>query len=153
MAMNRIQFQPGLSLPDFLKAYGTELQCEQALAAVRWPDGFRCPRCEGAGHSVFRDGPRQVFQCTGCRHQASLIAGTVFQGTKLPLTTWFLAIYFDQPGQDRPVGLGAEAPTGCELSHGVADPSQIAIRFHTNLRDWDSAICVVWRVLGQYYFL
>ena len=28
-----------------------------------------------------------------CRHQASLIAGTVFQGTKLPLTTWFLAIY------------------------------------------------------------
>ena len=93
MAMNRIQFQPGLSMPEFLKAYGTELQCEQALAAARWPDGFRCPRCQGAGHSVFRDGPRQVFQCTGCRHQASLIAGTIFQGTKLPLTTWFLAFY------------------------------------------------------------
>lgn len=93
MAMNRIQFQPGLSMPEFLKAYGTELQCEQALETVRWPDGFRCPRCEGAGHFVFRDGPRKVFQCTGCRHQASLIAGTVFQGTKLPLTTWFLAIY------------------------------------------------------------
>ena len=93
MAMNRIQFQPGLSMPEFLKDYGTELQCEQALATVRWPDGFRCPRCKGAGHSVFRDGPRKVFQCTGCRHQASLIAGTVFQGTKLPLTTWFLAIY------------------------------------------------------------
>lgn len=93
MAMNRIQFQPGLSMPEFLKDYGTELQCEQALATVRWPDGFRCPRCKGAGHFVFRDGPRKVFQCTGCRHQASLIAGTVFQGTKLPLTTWFLAIY------------------------------------------------------------
>lgn len=93
MAMNRIQFQPGLSMPKFLKDYGTEFQCEQALATVRWPDGFRCPRCEGAGHFVFRDGPRKVFQCTGCRHQASLIAGTVFQGTKLPLTTWFLAIY------------------------------------------------------------
>jgi hypothetical protein len=36
---------------------------------------------------------RKVFQCIACRHQASLIAGTVFQGTKLPLTTWFLAIY------------------------------------------------------------
>ena len=30
---------------------------------------------------------------TGCRHQTSLIAGTFFQGTKLPLTIWFLAIY------------------------------------------------------------
>lgn len=93
MAMNRIQFQSGLSMPKFLKDYGTEAHCEQALEAVRWPDGFRCPRCAGAAHCVLRDGVRKVFQCNACRHQASLIAGTVFQGTKLPLTTWFLAIY------------------------------------------------------------
>lgn len=37
MAMNRIQFQAGLSLPEFLKDYGTEAQCEQVLQAVRWP--------------------------------------------------------------------------------------------------------------------
>jgi hypothetical protein len=93
MAMNRIQFQPGLSMPEFLKGYGTEAQCEQALEAVRWPEGFRCPRCDGAAHYVVRDGVRKVFQCVACRHQASLIAGTLFQGTKLPLTTWFLAVY------------------------------------------------------------
>lgn len=93
MAMNRIQFQAGLSMPAFFKDYGTEAQCEQALEAVRWPAGFRCPRCEGAAHYVLRDGSRKVFQCRGCRHQASLIAGTLFQGTKLSLTTWFLAIY------------------------------------------------------------
>jgi hypothetical protein len=34
-----------------------------------------------------------LFQCQACRHQTSLIAGTVMQGTKLPLTVWFLAIY------------------------------------------------------------
>ena len=93
MAMNRIQFQPGLSMPDFLKDYGTEGQCEQALEAIRWPNGFGCPRCGHAVHCVLRDGVRKVFQCNACRHQASLIAGTVFQGTKLPLTIWFLAIY------------------------------------------------------------
>jgi len=93
MAMNRIQFQPGLSMPEFLKDYGTEAQCEQALEALRWPEGFRCPRCAGAAHYVVRDGVRKVFQCAACRHQASLIAGTIFQGTKLPLTIWFLAIY------------------------------------------------------------
>src|SRR3546814_12130367 len=35
MAMNRIQFQPGLSMPEFVKNYGTEMQCEQALEAAR----------------------------------------------------------------------------------------------------------------------
>jgi len=40
MAMNRIQFQPGLSMPEFLKGYGTEAQCEQALEVTRWPEGF-----------------------------------------------------------------------------------------------------------------
>ena len=93
MAMNRIQFQQGLSMPEFLKDYGTEAQCEQALEAVRWPEGFRCPRCDGIAHYVVRDGVRKVFQCVACRHQTSLIAGTLFQGTKLPLTTWFLAVY------------------------------------------------------------
>lgn len=93
MAMNRIQFQPGLSMPEFLKGYGTEAQCEQALEAVRWSNGFCCPRCGHTAHYVLRDGARKVFQCNACRHQASLIAGTLFQGTKLPLTIWFLAIY------------------------------------------------------------
>ena len=37
--------------------------------------------------------PHKVFQCNACRHQTSLIAGTVLQGTKLALTVWFLAIY------------------------------------------------------------
>ena len=93
MAMNRIQFQPGLSLPDFFSSYGTELQCVQALEAVRWPKGFICPRCTQTAHCVLRGGTHKVFQCNTCRHQTSLIAGTLFQGTKLHLTVWFLAIY------------------------------------------------------------
>ncbi len=34
MPMNREQFQPGLSLPEFTKLYGTEAQCEAALVQV-----------------------------------------------------------------------------------------------------------------------
>ena len=36
---------------------------------------------------------RKTFQCNTCHHQTSLIAGTLFEGTKLGLTVWFLAIY------------------------------------------------------------
>ena len=40
MAMNRIQFQPGLSLPQFMEFYGTEKKCgEAALEKTRWPNG------------------------------------------------------------------------------------------------------------------
>ena len=47
MPMNRVQFQPGLSMPEFLTRYGTDAQCEAALQAARWPKGFVCPNCGG----------------------------------------------------------------------------------------------------------
>ena len=93
MAMNRVQFQPGLSMPAFLRLFGTETQCEAALEQARWPQGFRCPRCGGAAHCVLGVRARKTFQCNGCHHQTSLIAGSAFEGTKLGLTEWFLALY------------------------------------------------------------
>ena len=93
MPMNRIQFQQGLSLPAFLKQFGTETQCETALESARWPEGFRCPHCGEASHYVLRQRGRKTFQCQSCRVQTSLIAGTVFQSTHLALSLWFLAIY------------------------------------------------------------
>lgn len=50
MALNAIQFQKGLSLPEFQRLYGTEELCQGALEKSRWPDGFRCPRCNGHEH-------------------------------------------------------------------------------------------------------
>jgi hypothetical protein len=36
---------------------------------------------------------RDLFQCTACRRQTLPIAGTIFALIKLPLRTWFPAIY------------------------------------------------------------
>ncbi len=93
MAMNRIQFQPGMSLFELFQQFGTEAHCEAALEQARWPEGFRCPRCDGTAYCVLRVRARKTFQCNTCHHQTSLIAGTLFEGTKLGLTVWFLAIY------------------------------------------------------------
>ncbi|WP_419634725.1 IS1595 family transposase [Thiolapillus sp.] len=93
MSINPIQFQRGLSLPDFLSQYGTEAQCESALEKVRWRDGFRCPQCGHDHCTVFCRGQQPLYQCSACHHQTSLQVGTLFQASKLPLTTWFLAIY------------------------------------------------------------
>ncbi len=92
MPMNRVQFQAGLSMPEFLQRYGTEQLCRAALEAARWPKGFACPACGGAARTSFeRDGLR-YWQCGACQHQASLISGTIFESTKLPLAHWFLAM-------------------------------------------------------------
>lgn len=93
MAFNRIQFQPGMSIPEFLRTFGTEGQCAEAVKAARWPDSFRCPRCSSADHYVVGHGARRLFQCQGCKHQTWLTAGSLVEHTEPPLTTWFLAIY------------------------------------------------------------
>jgi transposase-like protein len=91
MARNRIQFQKGLSEVGFATLYGTEDRCRAALAVWRWPNGFVCPACGGTNHCIV--GPRNLYQCNACRRQTSLTAGTVFASTKVPLTTWFRAMY------------------------------------------------------------
>ena len=91
MARNEVQFQKGLSLTDFMQRYGTEVQCHDALVAMRWPDGFVCPECRGRTHSFCE--PKRLFQCTACRVQTSVRAGTIFHKSRTPLTKWFLAMH------------------------------------------------------------
>lgn len=90
---NRLQYQKGLSLVDFVARYGTEEQCADALERQRWPRGFVCPQCQGSAARRFQRGGQRLYACLGCRRQTSLIAGTILTATKLPLTKWFMAIY------------------------------------------------------------
>ncbi len=95
MAMNRVQFQPGLSMHRFMELYGTQDLCEAAVIGWRWPNGYVCPSCgqTDASFSSFRRGTLLYRQCSGCHFQCSVIAGTIFEATKLPLTVWFLAMH------------------------------------------------------------
>lgn len=92
MKMNRVQFQAGLSMPEFFERYGTEAKCRQALQAARWPHGFVCPQCGCAARTSYERGGLRYWQCGGCGHQTSLISGTIFEASKLPLSRWFVAL-------------------------------------------------------------
>ena len=92
--MNRIQFQPGLSLTEFLENYGTSEQCEAAVEHSRWPQGFVCPDCGAMEHCIVWHDHIKTFQCNACREQTTLTSGTIFHSTKLPLQKWFQAMYF-----------------------------------------------------------
>ncbi|MBI3372373.1 MAG: IS1595 family transposase [Betaproteobacteria bacterium] len=91
MPKNKVQFQRGMSLPEFMDRYGTKERCEQALFAWRWPGGFVCPECGHTGCCALKGRP--LFQCNGCSRQTSVTAGTVFAASKLALNVWFLAMH------------------------------------------------------------
>jgi len=93
------------SLEKFTSDFADDYACADYLAKKHLKDGFRCSRCGGnrawrletrpwvwecQGVVVDDDGTRAA---TGCRHQTSLIAGTVMHDTHLPLRIWFLAAY------------------------------------------------------------
>ncbi len=77
---------------EFQELFQTEHDCEEFFFALRWPDGFRCPRCGGVEYQGVKG--RRTLACTDCRHQTSVTAGTVLHHTKLPLLSWLWAIFF-----------------------------------------------------------
>lgn len=70
--------------------FATEDACRTYLMRLRWSDGFVCPRCGEKGGWLASRG-RVV--CRSCRYQASVTAGTIFQGSHKPLRLWFRAIW------------------------------------------------------------
>src|SRR4030042_143509 len=87
---------PGVDYPRSIQAVGAlfadEASCRAYLIRLRWPSGFRWPRC-GSTKQPWLTG-RGLMHCGVCDRQASVTAGTVFEGTQKPLQDWFRAMWF-----------------------------------------------------------
>ena len=79
------------SLIEFQKAFPDDEACNKHLTQQRWPRGFVCSKC---GHpDAWYLTRRKLFDCKSCRFQTSLIAGTIFEGTRTPLIKWYWLLY------------------------------------------------------------
>lgn len=84
------QLLPPGSWQDFTRRFRTERDCEQFLFAVRYPQGFRCPRCQS--ERGWELGHGRLVECSN-GHKVSLTAGTALHGTRQSLLTWFQGAY------------------------------------------------------------
>lgn len=75
---------------EFNKRFATEEACWRYVVALRWPGGFKCPRCNSEQATLITRG---LFQCRACRRQVSATAGTIFQDTRKPLRLWFQVMW------------------------------------------------------------
>lgn len=80
-----------LTPAQFRQAFRTERQCATYIFERKYPKGFKCKHCSCEKHHEIER--RGCWECAQCGYQESAKAGTVFHGSKLPLTTWFQAIY------------------------------------------------------------
>jgi transposase-like protein len=97
------------SLSQFEAWFDTEQACREYLFRLRWPEGFRCPRCEGRHFWPVRS---VLMQCQTCGHQTSVTAGTIFQDTRKPLADWFRAMYWLASQKNGASALGLQRVLG-----------------------------------------
>jgi len=79
------------TLLEFERRFAGDQGCREYLFALRWPEGFVCPRCGAREAWQTRRG---LWVCKRCRHQTSVTAGTIFQDGRLPLVLWFRAMWY-----------------------------------------------------------
>lgn len=71
-------------------------KAREYLEALRWPNGPVCPHCGVVGEHYAMQGKAHrpgLWKCKDCRKQFSVTVGTVFEGTKIPLNKWLLAVH------------------------------------------------------------
>lgn len=97
------------TIQEFEDRFSTEEGCRAYLLRLRWPDGFRCPHCQGAKAVVVRV---TLLQCCACRRQTSVGAGTIFQDTRKPLSMWFRAMWYVTSQKNGASALGLQRVLG-----------------------------------------
>ncbi|MFB5269268.1 transposase [Paenibacillus enshidis] len=87
-----MEVQVETELQPLSSRYHNEQACMEALIAMKWPNGFVCPRCAHTRCSRLTSRRIPLFECARCAHQTSALVGTIFERTHLPLTKWFQAL-------------------------------------------------------------
>ena len=81
------------SILEFTKKYPNEESCIKRLEQSRWAKhGAYCPHC-GSCEKIYHFADGKRHRCKDCRVVFSIRVGTIFEDSKLPLRTWFIAMY------------------------------------------------------------
>lgn len=97
------------TLEEFEQWFSSDAMCIEHLRWLRWPDGFHCPACGGSKAWMTARG---LLRCAECQRQTSPVAGTIFEGTRKPLRTWFQAMWYVTSQKSGGSALGLQSVLG-----------------------------------------
>ena len=78
------------TLADLYLVFSDNQVALDHFKAIRWRNGEFCPYC---GVTEVYTLKANRYQCKECRNTFSILVGTVFENTKLPLRVWFGAMW------------------------------------------------------------
>ncbi len=114
-----------MSLATVASKFSNESAAWEYVEELRWNGTPECPRC--GSQDVFYMAPRtdelrttrtgmksfrRVWRCRGCKKQFSVLIGTIFEGTKIPLSKWLMAIYLMSAGKNGVAALELQRDLG-----------------------------------------
>jgi hypothetical protein len=76
---------------EFSKIYPDSESCFAYLAQLKWASGYQCRKC-GGDHS-FTGHTAHSRRCSKCDYEESVIAYTVFQNSRIPITKAFYLLF------------------------------------------------------------
>lgn len=80
-----------MELMELLSKFNTQNKCIKYLENARWKEKISCPYCNSTKCSTRKKENRH--HCSSCNKSFSVLVGTIFESTKLPLPKWFMAIH------------------------------------------------------------
>ena len=83
----------GISLLELADRFPDERSARRWFERQRWPDGPRCPRCDGTDVATVPNDRPMPWRCRPCRKYFSVRTGTVMERSKISLRKWVFAIY------------------------------------------------------------
>jgi transposase-like protein len=124
------------TMQEFDEWFPNEVACIEYLRRLRWPEGFQCPNC--GKNKAWLTG-RGLLRCASCQRQTSVIAGTLFEGTRKALRTWFQAMWYitsqkyggNALGLKRVVGFGSYQTAWAwlhKMRHAMVRPGRDRLR-------------------------
>ena len=112
--MKKTQPRGGVDYPqnfiEFDKWFADESACRDYLMKIRWPEAFKCIKCSYHGKTWITK--RYYLKCPKCRSEISILANTIFEGTRKPLRIWFLTIWFVTSQKNGASALGLQRVLG-----------------------------------------
>jgi len=128
-----------LNLSTLAKHFSDEGAAWELVEKMRWPDGPICPHCGDRNRAYFIKprkprttstgavSYRRLWKCKACRKPFSVLVGTIFERSQIPLSKWLLALYMMSANKNGVAAnelrrtLGVTQPTAWFMLHRIRE--------------------------------
>jgi len=80
-----------MNLIEVQKNYNTQAKCLKLLEQLRWGKSVKCTFCDSKKVKSIKN-EQGRYSCKNCKRSFSVIVGTIFEETRMPLPKWFQII-------------------------------------------------------------